>query len=176
MEKHTSSSSKSTSLYKVLSTLAIASVFFSCNPKSDTSTTGHSDTLPTDVPEIVVPEKFGTPQKLPDNVATRVYKLGIASMNDVYLDFREAQVKIETTPALKDLFTHQLFIFEDILPLIIKESRMQSDAVSKSNARGYTQLRSIAIEEVYRKYPELKKLNLDVNCGKDNIILGYVYL
>ncbi|GHV26464.1 hypothetical protein FACS1894176_07250 [Bacteroidia bacterium] len=92
-------------------------------------------------------------------------------MNEVYLDFRKAQVKIEATPALKDLFANQLFVFEDILPLIIKESRMQSDAVSKSNARGYTQLRTIAIEEVYRKYPELKKLNLDVNNGEDNIIL-----
>lgn len=104
----------------------------------------------------------------------KIYKLWLGSIAPVKWDIQKAKVKIENTPKLSKILKWKDIDFETILPSIIKESMMNSDAKSSSWAIGYFQLKPIAVKDIVDFY-KIKDLELDANNPVDNIILWSLY-
>lgn len=110
------------------------------------------------------------------NVETpREYKiqhLNINSVVDVKWDLQRAKVKVQKTPLLKQHLNSSDFVPEKILPMIIKESNMNNNNVSKTWAVWYGQIKQTAYIDLVEKYPWL---DLDRNDPVDNLILCALY-
>jgi N-acetyl-anhydromuramyl-L-alanine amidase AmpD len=67
---------------------------------------------------------------------------------------------------------------ERYLPLMIKESDLDPEAVSRSKAQGYFQMKGIAVKDVKKFFPATKSLKIGegaANNERNNCILGILY-
>lgn len=103
----------------------------------------------------------------------KVYKLKLNGIAPIKWDFMKAKKKIDAIPKLKNLIGND-FEIENILPLIIKESRMDNSQVSSTGARWYLQITQTALKDVNKRY-WLQDLNLDREDPVDNLIIWIIY-
>ena len=103
----------------------------------------------------------------------KVYKLKLNGIAPIKWDFMKAKKKIDAIPKLKNLIGND-FEIENILPLIIKESRMDNSQVSSTGAKWYLQITQTALKDVNKRY-WLQDLNLDREDPVDNLIIWIIY-
>ena len=103
----------------------------------------------------------------------KIYKLQINEIAPLKWDFMRAKNKINTTPKLKNLIWND-FEIENILPLIIKESRMDNSQVSDTGAKWYLQITGIALKDINKRY-WLEDLKLNREDPVDNLIIWIIY-
>lgn len=103
----------------------------------------------------------------------KIYKLDINGIAPIKWDFIKAKKKIESIPRLKAQIWND-FNIENILPLIIKESRMDNSQVSSTWARWYLQITDIALQDINSRY-ELQELHLNRENAVDNLIIWFLY-
>lgn len=104
----------------------------------------------------------------------QLYKLNLNSIVPIKGDILKARVKIDRSEKLRALLGSEDLKFENLLPMILKESMLDAEALSSANAKGYMQLMDIAVKDVIDDY-KLSWLQLNKNDPVDNIILGALY-
>lgn len=82
----------------------------------------------------------------------QLYKLNLNSIVPIKGDILKARVKIDRSEKLRALLGSEDLKFENLLPMILKESMLDAEALSSANAKGYMQLMDIAVKDVIDDY------------------------
>ncbi len=104
-----------------------------------------------------------------------IYKKQINSIVGVKSHLTKAQEKVDKYQVLSNILSSDDMSISTLLPKILKESAMDNTRTSISGAQWYMQLTQIAIDEIYRIYPNTKDINLNPTEPVDNIILWALY-
>ena len=160
--KNSSKSSPKTP-YFAIGTLAALLSFSACQKNKETTNHAIKENL-----ELVEKKEIEEPWEY------QLYKLNLNSIVPIKGDILKARVKIDHSERLRALLGQEDLKFENLLPMILKESMMDHQALSGSNAKGYMQLMDIAVKDVIEHY-QLSSLKLNKNDPVDNIVLGSLY-
>jgi N-acetylmuramoyl-L-alanine amidase len=105
----------------------------------------------------------------------------IASYKKLIFSFEEAQVQlngiIKNHPSINKFIGEHTLTFDDLLPLLIKESRLHSDLVSRNGAIWYGQLQPGAIQDMSKAFKavwETQTFNPESK-PKDNLLYTIAY-
>jgi len=104
----------------------------------------------------------------------KIYSLHLNSIIPIKKDLTRAAIKVEENEKLKSLLNNEDMKVTTLLPMIIKESRMDNSQISSSWATWYLQLKSWAVRDIVERY-KIDDLKLNVNDPVDNLIMWALY-